>query len=137
MSDTTPITILVTGGRNFSHRTRLFDMLDRLSQKRPIALVVHGGATGADTLAGIYAEERNIPCRVYKPDRALDGPGRDWKFRRNLRMLHAAKPDLVVAFPGGPGTRHMRANSLKHGYPLWDLMSAWDTAIPLPDGKIR
>ena len=67
--------------------------------------IVHGNAFGADTLAGRYAREHGIPCTSYPPDRSLDGPGRDWKFRRNERMLHASKPDSVVAFPGGPRHR--------------------------------
>lgn len=34
---------------------------------------------------------------------------------RNRRMLDEGRPDLVVAFPGGPGTRNMVKLARAHG----------------------
>ena len=103
---------LVCGGREYRNRQFLHKVLDTIGPTE----IIHGGATGADTLAGEYARERDIPCTAYPPDRSLDGPGRDWKFNRNARTLHTSRPDLVVAFPGGPGTAHMVRTARKSGY---------------------
>ena len=92
--------VLVCGGRNYQDLDEVVRVLHQLQPK----LIIHGGASGADTLAGMYADTFKIPKEVYLPDRNLDGFGRDWKFRRNTRMLENGKPTLVVAFPGGPGT---------------------------------
>ena len=113
--------ILVAGGRNCLNMSAIAEALDRLHTERPVTLVVHGAASGADTLSGRWAKERGVPCTAYPPSRKLDGPGRNWKYRRNARMLHIAKPHLVIAFPGGPGTRHMVETAKSAGYQVWDL----------------
>lgn len=59
-------------------------------------LVVHGGARGADTLAGKWAEGRGIPVRVYPADWNRYGKGAGPK--RNQQMLDEADPDVVIAF---------------------------------------
>lgn len=129
--NTPDFTVLVTGGRNYRNYPYLQRQLDRLASLRPITLIVHGGATGADSLAGEYARRRSLPCNRYLPDRAKDGPGPDWKFNRNLRMLKHSDPHLVVAFPGGPGTSHMVRNARARGYPVWDLRK--DDNPPVPE----
>ena len=108
---------LVCGGRDYRDYAAVTAALDMLEPTS----VVHGAATGADSLGGRYAQEKGLPMKAYAPSRKLDGPGWDWKFRRNERMLHRAKPDLVVAFPGGNGTKHMVETARKHGYLVWDL----------------
>ena len=113
--------VLVCGGRTYSDFNQLTRQLDRLHDQCPITLIIHGATAGADSLAGRYAALRGIPCHPYPPNRQKDGPGRDWKFRRNERMLHTSRPRLIVAFPGGPGTRHMVQASRRNGYPVWDL----------------
>ena len=111
--------VLGCGGRTYSDYRAVTQALNLL---QPTSLR-HGDAKGADTLVGHYGKEHGVPTFAYPPDRRLDGQGRDWKFRRNERMLHTAKPDLVVAFPGGPGTDHMVRTARKHGYAVWDLRS--------------
>lgn len=113
--------ILVAGGRRYFNMSALSEALDRLHAERPVTLVVHGAASGADTLSGRWAKEHGIPCTPYPPSRKLDGPGWDWKYRRNARMLHSARPHLVIAFPGGPGTKHMVETAKAAGYQVWDL----------------
>lgn len=41
--------LIVTGGREYADREFLFWALDRVDRRHPILLVIHGGATGADT----------------------------------------------------------------------------------------
>lgn len=40
---------------------------------------------------------------------------------RNAEMLSEGKPDLVLAFPGGAGTRDMINRSLKAGVTVWKV----------------
>lgn len=116
------LTILICGGRSFSDREFAFDYLNKLKKHRTnISLVIHGGATGADTLGKEWAIERkidhlpfkadwdDISCegavikhnRYGKPYNAAAGP------LRNQKMLDEGKPDIVVAFDGKTGTNDM------------------------------
>lgn len=110
--------IIVSGGRNFFAYPIVQLVLDRIK----ITELAHGGAVGADGLAGAYAKANDIPLKVYKadwenlshPDAVIktrrDGRQYDAKegLRRNERMLKDFNPDLVVFFPGGAGTAHMK-----------------------------
>lgn len=104
--------VLVCGGRNFANWAMLSRALDQLHRKTPIALLVHGAAPGADTLARRWAVARGVPETGGKyfvdwdAERAKDPIGfRSAGPKRNLRMLTEERPSLVVAFPtGGPGT---------------------------------
>ena len=109
--------VLACGGRSFYDWELVVAVLDRI---RP-AKIIHGAAKGADTLAGKYAREKGIPCRIfpvqwhdkkrkYIPSAAFD---------RNQQMLDEGKPDLVVAFPGGGGTRDMVKRSRVQGVPVY------------------
>jgi UDP-N-acetylmuramoylalanine-D-glutamate ligase len=95
--------VLVCGGRGYDDRARLYRLLDFNREK--ITCIVHGGASGADALAHWWANEREVPVEVYEAD--WKKHGRSAGPKRNIQMLQTAKPDLVVAFPGGPGTAHM------------------------------
>jgi predicted Rossmann-fold nucleotide-binding protein len=79
--------------------------LNALHQKHGFSIVIDGGQTGADTLAHEWAQEQGIdPVRCPALWSAL---GRAAGRRRNAFMLSFAKPEMVVAFPGGKGTRLM------------------------------
>ena len=104
--------VLVCGGRAYQNRTRVFYVLSKLHAERPITHVIHGAATGADTLAGEWARMEAIPCTEYPADWATHG--RAGGVIRNQHMLEAG-PDLVVAFPGGRGTRDMITRAGKAG----------------------
>ena len=109
--------VVVCGGRTYGDINRVTCVLDIIQPW----LVIHGDASGADTLAKEYAESRGIPIETYAPDRALDGPGRDWKFNRNSRMLAESRPSLVVAFPGGPGTADTVNKAKRLGIPVIEI----------------
>lgn len=93
--------LLVCGGRDFTDRDWLYSVLDDIKP----AVVIHGAAPGADTLAGDWAKERGVPVEAYPAD--WDKHGRAAGPIRNSRMLREGKPDLVLAFPGGRGTANM------------------------------
>ena len=98
--------VLVCGGRDYKDGTALFKYLDSLHQERTITVLITGGASGADTLAVIWAgSKEEIKIKTYFAHWRVDG--RAAGFIRNQRMLDQGEPDLVVAFPGGSGTNHM------------------------------
>ena len=105
------MTVLVCGGRDYANRERLYRVLD--FNRAKIGMIVHGGAAGADTMAGGWAVANEVPClRVPAQWRVH---GKKAGFMRNQQMLRMAKPDLVVAFPGGVGTQNMIALARKAG----------------------
>lgn len=93
--------ILVCGGRDFNNMTCITTALNHFKPTE----VIHGGCRGVDTLAGEWAKRNGIPVREFKAD--WDKFGRAAGPIRNQQMLDEAKPDLVVMFPGGIGTRNM------------------------------
>jgi hypothetical protein len=107
--------VLVCGGRDYADRDWLYAELDRLRAERGFSLVIAGGARGADTLAEEWARARGVSCEVYRAD--WEGLGRKAGPTRNARMLAEGKPDLVVGFPGGRGTAHMRLRRSVRGLP--------------------
>lgn len=92
--------VLVCGGRGFADTDAMTAALGPLHPE----IVIHGGASGADALAGAWAAGRNVPCMVFP---AHWVQGRSAGPRRNAWMVTYGKPDLVVAFPGGRGTENM------------------------------
>ena len=102
--------VLVCGGRDFSDCTLLMRTLDQVKPD----IIVHGGARGADSMAGGYAKRRAIPCQVFPAE--WNKHGKRAGYLRNQQMLDEGKPDLVVAFPGGPGTRMMVKIAREQGF---------------------
>jgi SLOG family YspA-like protein len=98
-------------------RAWLVRKLDQLHAKYPVALLIHGAATGADTLAGAWAAGRGVPVQACPADWQRYGKraGRI----RNLYMLSVHNPDVVVAFPGGAGTAHMVEITNAEGVRVW------------------
>lgn len=107
--------VLVCGGRDFDDAAAIGDVLRRViwSERHGIAVIIHGGARGADILAGQFAVNECIPVEVYPADWQRDGKAAGPI--RNSRMLAEGKPDLVVAFPGGRGTADMVRKAEKAG----------------------
>jgi aspartokinase-like uncharacterized kinase len=98
------VIVLVCGGRDFADRDKLFRELDAIYAENRITKLIHGGARGADSLAGLWAATRGVPYQVFP---ANWEEGKNAGPRRNQKMLTEGKPDLVVAFPGGRGTADM------------------------------
>jgi UDP-N-acetylmuramoylalanine-D-glutamate ligase len=110
--------VLVCGGRDYSNRERVFTSLDMLNSKYPVAMVIHGAARGADSLADEWAKERGVPVERYPAQ--WDKHGKAAGPLRNQEMIEA-KPDAVVAFPGGRGTEDMVARAKAAGVRVWQL----------------
>jgi hypothetical protein len=99
--------VLVCGGREYHDADGVHRVLDDLDDDPAggIAVLVQGGALGADSLAMYWAAHRGVPFEEYEAE--WKKHGRKAGPMRNKRMLYEGKPDLVVAFPGGAGTAHM------------------------------
>lgn len=114
---------IVCGGREFNERDTVFEHMDRLHAKVGIVAIAHGGATGADSLAGDWAKARGIPCEVYAvPDKEWRKKGAAAGPLRNAYMAAHFQPDGVVAFPGGRGTLSMISIAEFNGITVWRLM---------------
>lgn len=98
-------TILVCGGRDWCDIRAMITEMDKILDMGPVAMLIHGGAQGADDEAECWAQWREIPVRQFKADWKTHGKAAGPI--RNQQMIDEGKPDLVVAFPGGRGTADM------------------------------
>jgi hypothetical protein len=105
--------VLVCGGRNFEDHKLLSSVLDELHAQHVFTVVIHGAARGADRLADGWALYNKIP--PYRFHALWKSKGKAAGPIRNRRMLEKGKPDLVVAFPGGAGTKDMVSAALGAG----------------------
>lgn len=95
--------VLVCGGRNYTDKHKMWMLLYELIWIND-DLLIHGDAKGADSLAGEWARVAGIQEVICPANWEIHG--RSAGYRRNKMML-SLKPDLVLAFPGGPGTANM------------------------------
>jgi hypothetical protein len=112
--------VLVCGGRDFCDAARIWSVLDHyLREADNFSCVIHGAARGADSIAGEWAVARSLPVEAFPAD--WTGLGRGAGPIRNAQMLREGKPTLVIAFPGGTGTRDMVARSKRAGVPVLEI----------------
>lgn len=107
--------ILVCGGRTFSNVALIWRTLDDLQRGLPepgIRLVIDGASDdvtgpyiGADFWGHWWAVANDIETVRVHAD--WDKHGRSAGPIRNRVMIERHRPGLVVAFPGGRGTRNM------------------------------
>ncbi len=97
--------VLVCGGREYSDQARVNRILNTLLEQFPDLEIIQGGATGADELAKLWCLAKNVPMEEYPAD--WKKYGKRAGYIRNVKMLEEGQPDLVIAFPGGPGTGMM------------------------------
>ena len=105
--------LLVTGGRDYQDFQALCTTLDQIHKETPVTLLIHGGARGADSLAGAWAAFRQVPVRVFPANWDLHGKAAG--HIRNQQMLTEGHPDAYLAFPGGRGTQDMVQRCRKQG----------------------
>ena len=97
--------VLVCGGRDFSDCGLVWDTLDKLARVEVIDCIIEGDARGADRIAGAWAKRRRVDLKLFPANWLKHGKAAGPI--RNQQMLDSAKPDLVIAFPGGNGTADM------------------------------
>ena len=109
--------LLICGSRKYKGYEFVRNTLDRIMEERgccgkhgpidsriPIT-VIHGGAQGVDWLADQWAVVNWLHIEEYKAK--WDVHGLTAGPIRNQQMIDMGKPDLVVAFPGGRGTKDL------------------------------
>jgi hypothetical protein len=97
--------VLVCGGRDFNDPLTFGSWMGGLMKRSGIAVIIEGGATGADRMAREFGKWAGIPVETFAADWKTHG--RAAGPIRNQRMLTEAKPDIVMAFDGGKGTADM------------------------------
>lgn len=115
--------ILVCGGRNYADRAELFATLDWVNSKHGVHSLCHGGARGADFLAGEWCKARNINCIVFPAE--WDHYGKRAGPIRNKHMLDTFQPDWVIAFAGGSGTANMVSLARNAGVVVHKVTQGW------------
>lgn len=98
MTTIKPFRLLVCGSRWYRNTEHMAHILCILHEKRPITILGHGKARGADVMSGEWAALRGIPVEEYAVNIKLDGKWPAAGIRRNQRMLNAFKPDGAIAF---------------------------------------
>jgi SLOG family YspA-like protein len=118
---TTGLAIIVCGGRNFSDRDAVFSALDTL-HARPggVALVIQGGASGADLLAAEWCDSRRVACVTMEADWDREGKAAGpIRNRAMLAKLTTYPRRGVVGFSGGRGTADMCRAAVAAGVKVW------------------
>ena len=105
--------VLVCGGRHYDDTERVWGVLNSYDQDHNFTALIEGGARGADRAARDWARLAKIPVITFEADwkrhGKMAGP------LRNARMITEGYPDLVIAFPGGRGTKNMTATARANG----------------------
>ena len=114
-----PLVVVVTGGRDYADQARVAWALDGLVTHYGISILHAGDAKGADTLALRWADAHGVPKKKHEAD--WDTHGRAAGPIRNRAMLREATPDLVVAFPGGSGTKDCVSAAKGFGFRVWSI----------------
>ena len=95
--------VAIVGSRKFCDYKLMKEILDPVRDK--IAMIISGGAIGADTLAQQYAKDNGLTILIYYPE---------WKkyrkkagFIRNVKIANVAERMIAFAYPDSRGTRHV------------------------------
>jgi hypothetical protein len=82
--------VAVIGSRSFNNYDKLTNTLSGIN----ISEIISGGAIGADKLGERYANEKNIPTKIFLPD--WEKYGKSAGFKRNSDIVNEA--ELIVVF---------------------------------------
>jgi hypothetical protein len=115
--------IVITGSRTWRESKIVTEVL---SKYPPDSKLIHGGAMGADRIAGRVAEKLGMTVEVMEAD--WERYGKSAGFRRNDEMLDR-NPDVVVAFWDGKsrGTKYTIDEANKRNI---------QTVVTVGEGKI-
>lgn len=102
-------TVLVTGGRDYADRQRVFDALDTMLLLYGKLLVIHGGARGVDTFAEEWAKSRQQVYFCFPAEWNEYGKRAGTLRNEEMAELGLAKDaqNYGLVFSGGRGTSHM------------------------------
>jgi hypothetical protein len=105
--------IIVCGARNFPHLDVVDGELTKINMRNLLTTVIHGcsGALGSEV--DRWARSYGIPIVHYPHN--WEYHGKKGEQVRNAFMLEDARPDLVVAFPGGCHTADLVRRAVNIG----------------------
>lgn len=118
--------LLITGSRKFDNSIGIMEAIKQVEnlQGQKITMLLHGGATGADTLAQQWAEENNIPTQILKPDYEKHG-GKIAPLLRNNELVKRA--DCTLAFYAKNrtgGTWYTSKKTIASNKPLYEYLTS-------------
>ena len=110
--------ILVCGGRNYYDRVVFNNAMGHALQWFGFTYcIIEGDATGADALAKEWGRSQGVPVITMAANWTMYS--KTAGSVRNSCMLEWAKPDLIIAFPGGAGTANMVRIAKEAGVDVW------------------
>jgi hypothetical protein len=108
--------VAFAGGLECNDHRLIWNVLDRARAKHPDMVLLHGGSPrGAERIAACWADSRNVPQVVFKPNwirHAKAAP-----FKRNDELL-ATMPKGVIVFPGSGITENLADKARRLGIPV-------------------
>lgn len=118
------VRLLVCGGRDYSDRDTMFNILEGFEFEHIVEVVIEGEAPGADLLAREWAESMDIDVDPYPASWKVYG--RAAGPIRNQQMLVEGKPNYAFAFYDKPrhlskGTADMVKRLKKAGVPVVEV----------------
>ena len=111
--------IAFAGGTDFNDHGAIWAALDKVRARHPDMVLLHGGSPkGAEKIAACWADARQCPQIVFRPDWARHG--KSAPFKRNDQLLEVLPIGLVV-FPGSGITDNLADKARTLGIPLLDF----------------
>jgi len=105
--------VLICGDRNYKDWMKVREYLDTISRT---TIIIHGGAKGADSIAGNLGKYLNMKVIKYSAD--WDKYGNAAGILRNQQMLDEEHPDLIVYFhkdlENSKGTKDMVTRAINN-----------------------
>lgn len=105
--------VIVCGSRNFPHVNVVEEELAKINMQKSITAVIHGCSGLLGWMVDRWARSYSIPVVHYPPN--WEHHGKNGEQIRNAFMLEDSRPDLVVAFPGGPHTSDLVRRAINTG----------------------
>lgn len=115
----TGVRIAFSGGVEYQDHNAIWAALDKVHDKHPDMVLLHGGAKrGAEWIARLWAEARTVPHVPFEPDWARHA--KSAPFKRNDAMLETL-PSGVVIFPGSGIQDNLADKARGLGIKVWRL----------------
>lgn len=112
--------LIVCGGREYNNADAVNRALSAAHERTGIAMIITGGAKGADSLAARWAHANAIPYLTVPANWEKHGDAAGPIRNQIMLDMMGEMLDGVIAFPGGRGTAHMCKIAREAGFPVWE-----------------
>src|SRR5581483_9278082 len=114
--------IAFAGGIECNDHTHIWTVLDKVHAKHPDMVLLHGGCPrGAEKIAACWADQRQVPQVVFKPDWTAHRKAAP--FQRTVHVLNAT-PIRLIVFPASGVTDNLADKAKVLGIPLFDFRNS-------------